>query len=70
MCPSQVIPRKTVKVIIVLKLGTVTAPDMRMHHVLITLTLAFIHGHTDLNDTNNKSSIISETAKAMPTSLL
>ena len=31
-----------------IKLGTVTATDMRMHHVLM-LTLTFIQGHTDLN---------------------
>ena len=32
---------ETVEVTIV-KLGTVTASDMRMHHVLIVLTLTFI----------------------------
>ena len=39
---------ETVEVIIV-KLGTVTASDTKMHHVLIILTLTFIQGHTDLN---------------------
>ena len=40
VCPSQ-----TIKVIIV-KLGTMTASDMRMHLALIILTLTFIQGHT------------------------
>ena len=35
--------------VIVIKLGTVTASNTRMHHVLIRLTLTFIQGHTDLN---------------------
>ena len=35
-------------------LGTVTASGMRMHHVLILLTLTFIQGHTYLNNENNK----------------
>ena len=39
---------ETVEVIIV-KLGTVTASVMGMHHMLITLTLTFIQGHTDRN---------------------
>ena len=51
---------ETVEVIII-KLGTVTASDMRMHHVLIILALPFIQGHTDLNHENNKCLIISET---------
>ena len=37
---------ETIKVIII-KLGTVTASDVRMHHVLIILTMTFIPGHTD-----------------------
>ena len=49
----------------IVKLGTVTASDMRMHHVLIMLTLTFIQGHTDL-DHGNKCSIISKTVLAMP----
>ena len=53
VCPTQVIPRKRLKSPII-KLGTVTASDMRMHHVLITLTLTFIQGHTDLSHENNK----------------
>ena len=53
---------ETVEIIIV-KLGTVTAWDMRMHHVLIILTLTFIQGHTDLNHEKNKCFIISETIK-------
>ena len=39
---------ETVEVIIV-KLGTVTASDMSMHHVLIILTLTFVQGHADRN---------------------
>ena len=34
--------------VIVIKFGTVTALDMRMHHVLIILTLIFFQGHTDI----------------------
>ena len=50
VCPSQAIPRKLLKVIIikVIKLGTVTTSDMRMHHMLIILTLTLNQGHTDL----------------------
>ena len=44
---------ETVEILIV-KLGTVTASDVRMHHVLIILTLTFIQGHTDQNHENNK----------------
>ena len=50
----------------IIKLGTVTASDMRMHHMLIILTLTFIQGHTDLNHENNKCLIILETVQAMP----
>ena len=32
--------------------STVTASDMRMHHILIILTLTFIQGHTDQNENN------------------
>ena len=39
---------------IIVELGSVTAADMRMHHVIIILTLTFIQGHTDLNHENNK----------------
>ena len=49
---------ETVGVTIV-KFGTLAASGMRMHHVLITLTLIFIQGHTDLNYENNKCLIIS-----------
>ena len=38
------------------KLGTVTASDLMMHHVLIILTLTFIQGHIYLNHENNKMS--------------
>ena len=44
---------ETVEVTIV-KHGTVTASDMKMHHMLIISTLTFIQGHTGLNDENNQ----------------
>ena len=51
----------------IIKLGTVTASDMRMHHVLTILTLPFIQCHMIyLNHESNKCSIISETVQAMP----
>jgi hypothetical protein len=52
--------------VIIIKLGTVTASDVRMHHVLIILILTFIQGHSDFNHENNKCLIISETMQAMP----
>ena len=51
---------ETIEVMII-KLGTVTASDMLLHHVLIILTLTFIQGNTDVNHENNKGLIISET---------
>ena len=48
------------------KHGTVTTSDMVMHLVLITLTLTFIQGPTELNHENIKCLIISETIQAMP----
>ena len=72
VCPSvcETVPRKrilgmTIKVIII-KLGTVTASDMVMHHVIIKLILTSIQGHTELNRKNNKRSIISEIVQAKP----
>ena len=56
---------ETVKVIFI-KFGTVTASDMRMHHMLIILTFTFIHGHADLYHENINVGIISGTIKAMP----
>ena len=47
-------------------MSAVATLDMRMHHVLIILTLTSIHGQNDLNRENNKCSIISETVQAMP----
>ena len=44
---------ETIEVIII-QLGTMTASDIRMHHLLIILALTFIQGHTDLNHENNK----------------
>ena len=52
--------------VIIIKLGMVTASDMRMHHVLIILTFTFIQCHIDLNHENNKCLIISQTVQAMP----
>ena len=54
----------TVEVTIV-RQGTVTASDTRMHHVFITLTLTFIQGHTDRNHENTKCWIVSNTIQAM-----
>ena len=55
---------ETVEVVIV-KLGLVTASDMRMHHVLIILTLTFIHGHRSLVMKIINLTIL-ETVQAMP----
>ena len=51
---------------IIIKLATATAPDMRTHHMLISLTLTFVQGYTDLNHENSKCLIISETVQEMP----
>ena len=56
---------ETIIYVIIIKLGTVAATDMRMHHVLILLTLTFIQGHMYPNK-NNKCSVILETVQAMP----
>ena len=64
VCPSQAIHRTLL--VIITKLGTVTASDILMHHVLIVLTLTVIRVQTDLDHENNKCSIISETVQAMP----
>ena len=55
---------ETVEVTIV-KVGTVTASGMRMHHMLIVLTLTFIQDHTDRNHEKNKCLIISKTIQTM-----
>ena len=55
---------ETIKVLV--KLDMVNTSEMRMCHVFIILTLAFIQGHTDLNHENNKCSINTETVQAMP----
>ena len=39
---------------------------MRIHYVLIILTLTFMQSHTDRNHENNKCSIISETVQSVP----
>ena len=53
--------------VIIVKLGTVTASDMRMHHVFIILILTFIQGHADLyhEKKNPTCLIISETIQAI-----
>ena len=38
---------------IIIKLGTETASDITMHHVLIIVNLTFVQGHSDLNHENN-----------------
>ena len=65
VCPLQAIPQSTIDFIII-TLGMVNAPDMRMHHVLIILTLTFIQGQADHNHENNICLIISESFQAMP----
>ena len=65
VCSSQAIPRKFE--VIIINIGTVTASDMKLHHMLMILTLTFVHHHTDLNHENNKCSIVSETVQAIPT---
>ena len=56
-CVCVSVPRKrfedTLEVIII-KHGTLTASGMRLHLVLIIVTLTFIEGHTDLNHENDK----------------
>ena len=59
---------RAIEVIIIIKLGTVSALDMLMHHVSIILNLTFIHGHTDLSHESNKCLIILETIEPMPLS--
>ena len=49
---------ETVEVVIV-QLGTVTASEVRMHHVFIILTLTFIQCHTDLTHESNNCLVIS-----------
>ena len=66
VCPSVCLSlasdsTKTINVI--MKLGTMTASDIGMYHVLIIFTLTFIQGHTDLNRESNKCSMISETVQ-------
>ena len=40
--------------VLIITLCTMTASDMRMHHVLIILALTFIQGHTGHNNENIK----------------
>ena len=64
MRPSQAIPQKLLIQVVIVKLGMVTASDMRMHHLLIILTLTLFK-FTHLNHANKKYLIISETIQAM-----
>ena len=50
---------------IIIKLSTVSAPDMVMHHVLMILTLTSTQGRINLNHDNNKCLIISEIIQAI-----
>ena len=54
MCLSLASDSSETVEIIILNLSTVTAPDLRMHHVLIILTLS-MQGHTMLNNENTKT---------------
>ena len=65
VCPSQLSDSSETIEVIIIKLGTMTASDMGMHHVFFILTLTFIQGHTDLNHENNKLSIVSQTFQAV-----
>ena len=64
VCPSQAIHSEIVEVIIV-KLDTVTASDVRMHHVLIVLTSPSSKV-TQIEIMREKSLIISKTIQATP----
>ena len=44
-------PLETIEVVII-KFGTVTASDLRLHFVLITMTFTLFQGHTDLSHEN------------------
>ena len=61
MCVSLANDSSETIEVIIIKLGTVTASDTLMHHILIILTLTLIQGHTDLNHENINCLIISET---------
>ena len=64
VCLSRASDSSKIITVIIVKLGNVTVSDMRMHQVLIILTLTFTQGHTDQNNKNNKCLIISETIQA------
>ena len=56
-------------IVVIIKLGTITASDMLMQHVFIILTLTFIQGHIFyIYHENHKCLIISETVQAIPIS--
>ena len=58
VCPSQANPHH--------QTWHGDSSEMRMHHVLIILTLTFIQSITDRNRDNNTCLTISETIQAMP----
>ena len=58
VCVSLAIDSSESTEVIIIRLGTVTASDVLMHHVLIILTLTFIQDHTYLNHENNNCLII------------
>ena len=66
MCVSLTSDSSEIFEVIIVKLSTLIASVMGMHHVLVILTLAFIQGHTDRNHENNKGLIISETIHDLP----
>ena len=66
MCVSLSSDSSETSNVTIIKLGMVTASDMRMHHMIMILTSTFIQGQTDLNHENNEGLIISETIQAMP----
>ena len=56
--------------VIIVHLSTETASNMRMHLVLVILTVTFLQGHTNLNHENNECFLIYETFHASPSGLL
>ena len=66
VCVCVCLPCKRSSETIIIKLRTVSASDMSMHHLLTILTLTFIQCRTDLNHENSKGLINSETIEEMP----
>ena len=66
VCVSIASPISKTSDAIAINFDTVTASGLRMHHVLIILTLTFIQVHTHLNHENTTYSIIWQTVQALP----